>query len=656
MELKLSGSRKGYVHALEGVIAAILVVVYLNAIVSAPTPTDWESAEISKRSEDLMSAMDRSGFLDRVVLEDDRESFNAFVNSLDSSLSYRIKLAGLPKRHISVGILVNNSSTYTADTTQFSNRTLGVPKSEDGSGYRGGTLTGEGFNTLEFNLSDTVDNGIRKYTSVNFDFDGDGDFDGTDEGPYNFSDRFTCQDSATGCSGSEVYEVGRSNSTLVLHEGEDAHSLDRDISRVSIGGRPVEFSYRMVNPYYGFTDDIDVLWVEDWSVDELEDHRETVERFLGDGRLLFLHSDFVKSDIDSNYLSELGFDYLEQYEVEGSGNTDNVLHSIHGAGNESYRSSQYYLDSSLEVNGFTDAGGYEESSIEIRGNSITVRRWGQEVAFGSESFSINYSVGDTVVLESNSFDVEEIKPLRLSPAGMQRFDPFGTERIESDYHLTRMEGRTYNITVYDTSSSYSQEFQKKSGLPQDYDRGPVNTDCDGADYPYRFGDIDIEGESYNFSIVNFEPRTPCDSYFEFVYFDLNKDGDFSDDELTGFSKEGPHQSGYVINFSGSLYELDPQLEGKGIDMKKMGPRLVGEIPVSRDISGEGGSAALLRRPDLGDEDLHLITSLMAVETQEELEFTRKRSLGDTSISYVYTSSSEGQNSYGYVLDTVWWSQ
>ncbi|MDY6766158.1 MAG: hypothetical protein SVW77_02215 [Candidatus Nanohaloarchaea archaeon] len=652
----VTSGRKGYVHALEGVIAALIVVVYLNSIVTVPGTTQWETTRISKQSEDLLSALDRSGFLDRVVLRGDSDSFNALVNTLESSLSYSVRVSGLPKRFIDVGVIADNTSTIRSSTAALASRPPGVPRSVDGSGYREGTLTAAGFDTLEVVLSDTVENGIRDYSSVNLDLDGDGDYGGTGEGPYNASDRFLCDAADAGCSISETYEIGPSNDTLVLYNASTAADLQEMVSRMDIGMRTVDIRFETFNPFDESLSRFDALWIEDWTAGEMAARDDLFSDFLRDGRMMLIHSDIAKSAIDSNYLSTLGFDYVNEYRVSGSGTTRNILYSLHGPKNKSYRSTQYYLEGGMRLDEFTDVGGHDEGTLQLRNTEITVKRWSDSVSFSTESFAVNHSTGSSVTLEGNTYEVESLAPLELAPSGQQRFESFETERSESDYHATPMEGRTYNITEYDTSAQFSQAFQNLTDLPQDYSSGPVNTVCDWQDEPYRSGDVTVRGTTYTFVMVNFEAEAPCDSYFEFVYFDLNDDGDVNDDDLADFSQEGPYQDGYEINISGDRYTVSPHLDGEGFDLRKIGPRFVGEIPVSRGVYGGGGSAALVRRASLGHDDASLLASVIARETQEKQSFTRPRSLGETSLGYTYTSSAGTGTTFGYTLETVWWFQ
>ncbi len=648
-------SRKGYIHALEGIIAAIIVVVYLNSIVSLPSTTQWETTRISKQSEDLLSALDRSGFLDRTVLRGDAASFNALVSSLESSLSYSIQVSGLPRQFVDVGVMVNNSSTFRVDTAPGDWGGSGIPSSEGGVHRQGDLADHPEFGSVQFVLSDTVENDIQEFDAVNFDFNGDGDFGGPGEGPFNLSNRFTCAGGVTGCDG-HIYEPGPFNASLVLYNASIAESLHDRKSEMEIGMRTVSFNYGSVNVFDESVEKFDALWVDGWSAEHMEDRDETFQDFLRDGRMLLLHSAVEKDDIDGNYLSDIGFDHVTEYEVEGS-MTHNIFFSLHGPKNESYRSSQYYLDSGIRQDDFIDSGGFDEATLELRGSTITVRRWpGDTVAFSSESFSVNYSAGASVTLVGNAYQVDDVSPLVLDPVGEQRFDAFDTERIDADYHLTRMEGRTYNITRYDTSAKFSTRFQNRSDLPPDFDQGAVNTPCDWRDHPYKLGDIDIDGTTYDFLLVNFEPETPCDRYFEFVYFDLAEDDDFDDNNPDGSSREGPYQKGDTVNVSSKLYTVSPHIDGNGTDLKRQGLRMVGEIPVSRNVFGRGGSAALVRRDGLGNDDMHLLASLIAHETEAKQQFTPPRTLGETSLGYSYTSSAGRRNSFGYTLQTVWWLQ
>lgn len=162
--------------------------------------------------------------------------------------------------------------------------------------------------------------------------------------------------------------------------------------------------------------------------------------------------------------------------------------------------------------------------------------------------------------------------------------------------------------------------------------------------------MEEDEDAFNFALVNFEPQiegNECNPYFEFAYVDTDQDGDFK------ASDDGPFQRGDTVQIQGNNYTVAPMLGGEGINLTRQGPRVVGGVPVSNDVYG-GGSVALVGKEELGDDDRHLLASLMAVETQEELSFTGARTVGDTALGYTYLSSGGRETSYGYTLDTVWW--
>lgn len=648
--------RKGYIHALEGIIAAVIVVVYLTSIVSVPDTTTWKTTRISKQSEDILSALDGSGFLDRTVLRGDTDSFNAMVSALHGSISYSVKVRGLPKQRVDIGVLVHNSSTYRIDTAPGDWGGTGLPDSE-GDRYRQGDLAAHAeFGTVRFVLSDTVDNGILDFSSVNLDLNGNGDFGDAGEGPFNFSDRFACTAGEQNCAdAADVYEPAPFNTSLVLYNASIADRLHAKQAEMDIGRRRVTLSYGMANVFDESVETFDALWMADWSVGEIAARDALLQDFLQEGRTVLIHSTVSKPAIDNNYLSTLGFDFIGEYRLTAGTGSQNIFFSLHGPKNESYRTSQYYLDGGIRQDDFTDAGGFDEATVTIRGSDVTVRRWPDDsVSFSSGSFAVNHSRGDPVSIEGNSYVVASVHPLVLNPRGQQRFDSFETARIDADYHATKMEGRHYNITQYDTSAEFDDRFQNRTDLPRRYEDGAVNTPCDWRNHPYNLGDITVDGTTYRFLMVNFEPAVPCDSYFEFIYFDLNQDDDMDDESLPHSSREGPYQDGDVVNISGNRYAVSLHIDGNGTDLKRRGPRLVGEVPVARNPFGRGGSTVLVRRQALGHDDVHLLTSLLVRETQEQQSFTAPKSLGDTSLGYTYSSSAGQQNSFGYTLQTVWW--
>ncbi len=643
-------------------IAALIVVFYLTSIVSVPDPTDWTRTRISKTSEDIMSTMDRSGVLDDVVMRDDTASFNALVNALDSSLTYTISVTDLPRPRVTVAVLSNNSSSYEDTTSPGDHGGTGLPTTY--SPYRQGDLdtlaAGEPdrFGQVEYVLSDTQDDGTTAYTRINLDLDGDGSFNDPGEGPHALHDRFECDAGVPGCDG-HVYEVGPFNDTVVLHAASYTDTLAAERPNVSIGRRDTAFTYETVNPSLESLDRYEAAITPAWTASTLDAYSGPLDGFLSDGKFLLVHSDAIdrQADLqDGDYLGDRGLRYITRYSVEGSGSTTNILYTVNGAGNTSYRSTSYYLDAPLTTYDFTDTGSQYEASLQINGQSLTARVPYSEdsVSFSTEAYAHPYEVGDRVVLAGNAYIIDGIRPLRLEPLDQQRFDTFDTERVDADYHLTRMEERSYNISAYDAAASTSDSTSDPNDPRLD---GVVDTPCDTDTYPFRFGTVTVDSEPHRFLMINFEAEAPCTSYYEYVYFNFTSDSDFSDsasETPDGYSGEGPYQVEDTVQIDRFNYTVVPDTDGQGLSLTRQGPRLVGEIPVSRGAVEGQGRISLVRRMDLGDDDHHLLGVLTARETESSYRFTAPRTLGDISFGYTYTSLAGEENRFGYTLDTIWW--
>lgn len=201
-------------HAIEGVLASLLVLLYLGNIVVAPTQTDWERTALTKRSSDIMGMLSRTGDLDDYIVEDDPESLDALLSVMGTSVGYTMFLQGIPERDIETLVLMNSSEVIRSGTTATAPTAVSsAPDSE--FGYRTGTING-----VDFVLSDSGNNnGVLKHNFVSFDFDGDGEYNSSAfeyvEGPYQTTMDVEWCPGGT-CTG-QRYQIGYMNDTLTLY-------------------------------------------------------------------------------------------------------------------------------------------------------------------------------------------------------------------------------------------------------------------------------------------------------------------------------------------------------------------------------------------------------------------------------------------------------
>lgn len=671
--------RTGYMRGLEGVMAAIIIGLYLSSVVTTPEPFNWSPIHVSKTSEDTLAALDQANLLDATLLRGDRETFNALMNTMESSLSYTVKASHIPKSRLSAGVLVNDSDTDDLDSSPGTGSVSSdnLPASE--YGYRYGHLAELGGDSCpgagsvcdyQFVLADTNLNGLHRYDLVYMDLNGDGDVEDTNEGPYELHDRFRCTAAISRCDG-HLYDIGPLNDTLTLYNATFAARATDPLGGTLLERRASQITVRSVHPGREDLDLFDAIISYGWSLAQLEANRNAVEDVLSDDRMLLVITPVQNAAIESTYLGELGFGYVNNYSVNGAGPFTNRLYSVHGTGNASYIPNNYYLETPIVITSFTSGAGFEEAELTIRDTDITVRRYpGGAISLSTESFAVRHDAGDRVYLQGNTYRISSIDPLRLNPEGEQRFNGFGTERIDADYHATRMEHYRYNTSDYDRSQTWSQEYMTKQLVWGDV----VTSTCENVTAghtPYKIGcfylgsgspdpiemnaclsGLPTPPEYKRFLMINFDEQglqgDTCTPYIEFVYVDLTDDGDFED---TG---EGIYQRGDTIQINGREYSVHPIFDGSGVSITALGPRIVGEIPVSRDAFTGNGRVALIGKTTLGDDDIAIIRSLLAAETQNEHWFTAPRSVGRTSFGYRYMADTGTDTAQTYTLNTVWW--
>ncbi|MFB6076917.1 MAG: hypothetical protein ABEK12_02200, partial [Candidatus Nanohaloarchaea archaeon] len=168
-------------------------------------------------------------------------------------------------------------------------------------------------------------------------FDGDNDFGATTEGPYRLGDRFDCLAGVTGCDG-DAYELGPFNTTLRMYDAAYADRLAAQNPDMAIGRRTVSFTYDTVNPSFQSLIPFDAAIARNWTESDLSNYNDTLTEFIAAEKFLVVHAQVDRTAIDNtgNFLGRLGFDYIQQYSLEGGGSTTNVLYTVHDASTRSY--------------------------------------------------------------------------------------------------------------------------------------------------------------------------------------------------------------------------------------------------------------------------------------------------------------------------------
>lgn len=229
-------------HAIEGVLASLLVLIYLGNIVSAPGQTDWDRTSLTKRASDLLSMLSRTGHLDQYIVQDDPRSLDALLNVMGAGLGYTFYIQGLPERQVDTRVVMNDSEVLRAPTRHASS-VPSAPESE--FEYRRGSING-----IEFVLSDSGNNNsIQKYNYIHFDFNDDGDFDTItqqfEEGP------FVTGETVDWCPGGTCtdhdYQIGYMNETLTMYNLTPRRWLWQELDEVAVREIDVDNTMRALD-------------------------------------------------------------------------------------------------------------------------------------------------------------------------------------------------------------------------------------------------------------------------------------------------------------------------------------------------------------------------------------------------------------------------
>jgi len=250
--------KKAYMHAIEGVIASMLVLLYLSTLVSAPESTDWRETALTQRAGDVLETLTQTGVMEQALINDDPGVIAAVTDAIGAEMDYSMYIQGLPQRTLDIGILMNGSDITRTGTAAGATGD-GLPATEDS--HRSGTIMG-----VDFVLADSFDDNITQYNHVSFDFDGNDSYSDEegrlDEGPYEQGD------TVTWCPGGDCtrqrYQIGHINETITLYNMTEYRRLNQSLSQIQVNRfdieaalGPAEIRSQLSVPETGFTDTSD---------------------------------------------------------------------------------------------------------------------------------------------------------------------------------------------------------------------------------------------------------------------------------------------------------------------------------------------------------------------------------------------------------------
>ncbi|MCJ7450133.1 MAG: hypothetical protein MUP58_00110 [Candidatus Nanohaloarchaeota archaeon QJJ-9] len=612
--------RKGYLHAVEGVIASLLAVLYLGTIISTPPATDWEKTSLNKRSGDLLGAMSETGVIDYAVLEDDSSIVRGTKNVLGSNLEYSMHISGLPKRDMEISMILPQEDVTRApsfnDSYINSNwADLGLPPSEDGAGYRSGEIMG-----IDFVVYDLIENGVADYNGVSFDINRDGDFGDTgidfEEGPYRARKKIDCR--STFCPDTIIGYIGKS---LTLYNTSGEQEYAPGLSGVEIGGIDVETSiipeeiYPVINVSSSDFSYEDGYWVADRNMQGLNvdfnisDSSGNSTLYINDSehfRGSFYSGDSVRvaggiysiesvmplhlkpqTRVDSDVL------FLERLEPGYIDNHSSTIYSTLSNGGTIIDMSNWteedYLGSCMENLGIgwrnfpysspgtgsrfyrgEDSPDYIRQSFNSMGiglNSSLFEEHGSysiaNLTLKGEEFYVNISSGEVSINRTKEFDEWYSQGERLFLAG----ESYRIQQIQP-YPFVLNTGDEYRFKNYPASNFTGETVLTVEKAVWNVEESSYNAtgmfEYSGDDSTLPNSKCGNRRVNKSFSVgentfnVVLTDKEPCGD-FDYVNFDFNSNDAYNDSEEdtpAGFGAEGIYRRGEEVVIDGEPYRIE----------------------------------------------------------------------------------------------------
>ncbi len=270
----------GFVHAVDAVLAGVILLSFMGAMFPPQEEVNWDAVHLRLEAHSLMSALKDAHLLDKIVLRDDKQTLDAFVQSVSQNKEFVARVYNVPDGEVSLGYLIGDNATVVSNVSRGDWNGSGLPDAEH---YANGTLF-----SVPFVLSDTQFDGVERYDSVNFDYEKDGLFNASGdpgEGPWQQGTTFVCDAhfaNVSACNG-DPYTVGplTLSEGLVVHNASNANAFAQRVSVAQFDGFRTAFSVSTVNPSYRRVGEYDILFIP--SESNVSQHTDALNAFLDQG-------------------------------------------------------------------------------------------------------------------------------------------------------------------------------------------------------------------------------------------------------------------------------------------------------------------------------------------------------------------------------------
>ncbi len=687
--------RKGYIYAIEGIIAGLLIVFYLGNMVRPPDRPEWDQTILNHQSSDLMGALSRSGTLEDMINTGSIERFPVVVSTVGGRVSSRIDVDGIPKDMIDVGVVRTGEDVFIGHSDQTEIEGVGFELSSD--------EVETGYGSIEFDFSEVIDG------SVDLD-----DYP-VEDGSLRVGDIFV------GCFGEDgidveecdgMYQIGHLNNSIVVYDLTDLKKLvsvnqfDSGGMMLQTGFRGIgieeevkEFSEGVIELYEGVEttytindldgdnnvlvleeetygerlygegdrfnlydmtfevlriddDNVELRYITDINYDSLilkdeglefiQEKSEVLGRFVSDGNLLIQIEDFDQGFEDEGFQNNLGL-REENFEIDDEHIPQNVM--VEDPGGPGGYLKDFFDSGSFVVSSerFYD----DEAELEFDGETFNVERSSNHITVDGDT----YMIGEPLRLGRNRFELVDIYPeVVFRPTGRYIFaDHFTGQQVHGDKNILEVERWEYNFSDHhvEASTVSSNKDIDEYGLP--------STECvDG----HREGSFSLNGEDIEFvmTALELDVGTDCDSY-DLVNFDFDGNDNFNDgseETPIGFTDDGPHTVGSTIEMAGREYWIRVDDEEEELLLNMVDDNSVPSAVWNSNAYRGSGNVFYIGDRDVDDEFAALLRSAIIKSSIRENKVVGTEYYGSPNIANIFAESVTNEFYLPATFETVWW--
>ena len=683
--------RKGYIYAIEGVIAALLIVFYLGNMVRPPERTRWDQSILNHQSNDMISAISRSGVLEDLIADGDMEKFPVIVSTVGGRLGHDMRSEGIPKSSIEVGIIRTEEDVMVATDESGSIGDAEFVIEEEA-----------GQKTVEFDFQSVIDGTV---TLGNYPIE---------NSPVTSGDIFVgCFDSvmdAEDCDG--IYQVGHLGDSLMVYDLTDLKNLvsveqfNTPVMNFFMGfrGIGIEEEYITVSEndevelYDGLettytVDETDesngILTIDEetgpersyregdnlniydmsFEVDEIESNSATLEftsslnfdsiitkgneleflqersevfmDYLDDGGTILMVEDFDENFEEDGFMNRIGL-FQQEYEVIDEGISQNVFEE--GYGDPSGYISDFFGSTPVVVS--HDRFYEDEAEINIGGETTEVERFNNYVMIDGESFYVD----DSLMVGRNRFEVTDLEPhVQLEPEPNYFFENYLTDgnHVHGEEKVMKVERWEYNFTdehIYSDYWSSTYADPEDHGLPED--------ECEQSE-----GSFELDGETVNFVLTPLDiQNTDCDEY-NLINFDFTGDGNYNatvEQTDEGFSDEGPHTIGSYVIMEGREYWIRIFDEDDEIKLQLNEDSDVPTAVWNSEVNNGDGNVFYIGDGVVDDEKASILRSAILKSSLGDQDLVSTGDIGSPNVINAFPDSIYKNMYLPATFESVWW--